>query len=129
MDEITFNKLFDRKIDHADFLRGRVAGCIPNISKDMLDNSKKSYSKSFYLSTIKYNNFVIKEHGSDFLLKTKKELCTFEKYLDDILNTSNKKEFLKKTNYKSYLYNFTKLTRWVGWYTTVAVSYADTITL
>lgn len=116
LNEITFNKLFDRKIDHADFLRGRVAGYIPNISKDMLENPAISYNKTFYSSTIKYNDFVVEKYGNDFLLQSKQELCTFEKYLDDILNTSNKKEFLKKTNYKSYLHNFTKLTRWVGWY-------------
>ena len=86
MNEELFNTLFDRPIHNPDFLRARVASCIPAISDETNKLNTGDYKKAFYEATTKYNKQIIKEFGLDYLEKTDRENGTeYLRYLATVL--------------------------------------------
>ncbi len=116
MDEILFNKLFDRKTNNNDYLRARVSNCIKPILSAMLKNSKGGYVKSFYTATTNFNDDIIKKYGISFLLDTYNEILAFKDFLYSVFNSKNVKKTLKDIDYANFFIKYTALSKDVGFY-------------
>ena len=113
MNEELFNTLFDRPIHNPDFLRARVASCIPAISDETNKLNTGDYYKAFYEATTKYNEQIIKEFGLDYLEKTKEKIIDFSIFLTNLNNSDDIYDFITKNNFKNkfvYFNNFAKYT-------------------
>lgn len=114
MNEILFNALFDRKIHNPDFLRGRIASCIKPISDYISANSSGNYYTDFYISTINFNDNLIKHFGINFIDQTISELFNLKNFLFDLFNSNNIILKLKENKYLNLLTNYYKLTKYCG---------------
>lgn len=115
MDKNLFNSLFDREIHNPDFLRGRVASCIKYISDYMVHNIKYDYNYTFFKATTKYNKYLIRTFGLDFISFTLKEIKDLKKFLVNVFNSDNVKLFLKENDYTKLLTNFDVLCNHIGY--------------
>lgn len=116
MNEELFNTLFDRPIHNPDFLRARVASCIPAILDETNRLNTGNYNNAFYEATIKYNKKVIKAFGTSFLEQTKNEVLDFATFLKNLYSSEDIYEFITKNDFKNKFVYYSNLVKYTGYY-------------
>lgn len=116
MNELLFNTLFDRPIHNPDFLRARVASCIPAILEETNRLNTGDYNHAFYEATMKYNEQILKAFGTSFLEKTKKEILDFAIFLKNLCSTKDKCKFISQNDFKDKFVYFNNLVKYTGYY-------------